>query len=218
MDMDYEIYHPKPLFDLMKRFDFIGVRGINLYYENGFMAAKPNHPILNKAIELEARNNGLSKSIKIPDAIKYPIDEYRRIFFSGPSLITVAYIAKNNIDDNSDILLPYWIAFNSHLAQYKNKKCEYSSKVTKEDFEQNNLNLEEIILSYTKNYKAEYSTEYREGKILSNYEQNIYYDPANYRNDFEIIGADMSCGTWSKESKGFDRKYYWKFPWKKNEK
>jgi hypothetical protein len=25
MDMDYEIYHPKPLFDLMKKFDFIGV-------------------------------------------------------------------------------------------------------------------------------------------------------------------------------------------------
>jgi hypothetical protein len=123
----------------------------------------------------------------------------------------MAILSQYNIDGNSDILLPYWITFNSHLAQYKNKTCEHSSKVTKEDFEENDQNLEIIFADFAKNSPA-----YRSEKTLKAYQKNIYYDDIECRNDFEIIGADMSCGSWNHDLKGFNRIYYWQWPFKKD--
>lgn len=58
-DLDYEIYNPSKLVNFMKRFDFIGGRenlGERSYYGNAFLAAKPNHPIINEAVKKLADN------------------------------------------------------------------------------------------------------------------------------------------------------------------
>lgn len=210
-DLDYEIYHPNVLINYFQRFDFLGARDDNGYLANGFMAAKAHHPILKKALELEARNQGLEGKAKIPDSIKYPCEEYQKIFYSGPPLLTTAYFLAANTENNNDIALPNWVSLNFDLSRYKNKYCQYA-KITKEDLIKNNENLEELIRDFTKNFKQEDSlSNHNKNRKFKDFEQNIYFD-LKHRNDVEIIGADMGCGNWSSNSRGFERIYYWNWP------
>lgn len=124
MDMDYEIYNPDALFDLMKKFDFIGGREkLSQWslYGNAFIAAKPGHPILKRALEIEFRNrkSGINNT-NVPTYIKYPCKEYDSIYFNGPLLMTISYFAENNKNGNSDIILPPWMIFNVQFARLKN--------------------------------------------------------------------------------------------------
>ena len=70
---------------------------------------------------------------------------------------------------------------------------------------------------FTLEYKNDKKSVYERFKPLKEYQHNIYYD-STYFDNLEVIGADMSCGSWSQDFSGFERSYYWKFPWKKNEK
>lgn len=214
-DMDYEIYNSKSLIDLMKKFDFIGVIGINLYYENGFLVSKAGHPVIERAVQLQLRNHGFKKDVFIPDSIKYPSDPYRKIFFSGPPIVTVAYLQENNKLGNNDVILPHWVGFNSMFAHFKNGACETTDKITREEFAKKNQNLGSLIKQFTEEYKQDPNSLYNRFKPLKEYQHNIYFDPEHF-DDLEIIGGDMVCGSWSKQFEGFDRFYYWKFPWQKN--
>jgi hypothetical protein len=199
-DMDYEIYDANSLFNLMKRFDFIGGRemsALNSYYGNAFIAAKANHPVMLKATEMNTRNYA---KIDAPDYIKYPCKESARIYFNGPPLITIAYFLKNNIDGNSDIILPSWMIFNAHFARFKNKICNYK-EITKEEFIDNNNHLNNLLKEYSINAKTE------GGESMDPALQNIYYN-TNYRDNLPIIGADMFCGNWIIGNK-FKRNYFW---------
>ncbi len=205
-DMDYEIYNVDTFFDLMKKFDFIGGRerlSIKSYYGNSFIAAKPSHPVINEALKNLSRNHNLDDNS--PIYLNYPSMEFDRIYFNGPPLITVAYFSKNNIDGNLDIILPQWMIYNKDFAHYKNKYCDFS-KISKKEFYKNNANLDKLIAEFIKNSKNEIP---KDGKITK-YEQNIYYN-TKYRSDYEIIGADMFCGSWVAGNK-FKRNYYWNIP------
>lgn len=210
-DNDYEIFNAKFLISLMNNFNFLAPVGINKWYENAFIASSPNHPILNRAIELEARNNYVSRNLEIPYCIKYAIDDYRRIYFSGPPLLTASILFGYDKDGNNDLLLPHWLSMNPSLAQYKNGNCNSYNKFTKEDFIRSEQNLDSIIIKYTELAKISEYTVYDKFKPLKPYQQNIFYDP-KYFSDFEIIGADMSCGSWTTDPKGFNRIYYWQWP------
>lgn len=212
-DMDYEIYNAAPLFKFMKKFDFIGARehfNSHSYYGNSFMAAKSNHPVINEAVLLMIRNYRQDVMDKnTPDYIKYPCTENDRLYFDGPPLITLAYFSKNNIEGNSDVILPPWMALNLYFAHYKNKFCDYS-KITKEDFIINNDNLNMLLKEFSDGFKMQdvkkhYTILNSNG--LKKEEQNIYYD-IKYNQDFEIIGADMGCGTWVTAKN--PRYLYWK--------
>lgn len=216
MDNDYEIYNPEFLSSLMSQFNFVGVVGIKRYYENGFIVASPNHPILNKALELEARNNDLDASAEKPYCINYPVDEYRKIYFSGPPLLTVAIVSEYNKQGTEDLLLPHWIAMNPALAQYKNGSCDKTNEVSKDDFIKSEQNLKSIIKEFTEITKVYSNPVYDAFKPFKPYQENIYYDP-KYFGDFEVLGADMSCGTWAQEKQGFNRIYYWQWPFSKKE-
>lgn len=197
-DMDYEIYNAKALTNLMTQFDFIGGREMSTlisFYGNSFIAAKSNHPVLVEALKLSTRNY---KKENAPKYIQYPCKEPIRIYFNGPPLITIAYFLKNNIDNNSDIILPSWIIFNADFARYKNKICDYK-KISKNEFIKNNSQLQKLL----QEYKLFTSLNSYSNKL----NQNIYYNNNNNDN-FEIIGADMFCGNWVIGNK-FKRNYYW---------
>ena len=212
-DMDYEIYNAAPLIEYMKKFDFIGGREkINSisYYANSFLAAKPNHPVINEAVLRMIRNYRQdANDPNTPDYVKYPCTENDRLYFNGPPLITLAYFAKNNIEGNNDLILPSWMILNISFAHYKNKFCDYS-KITKEDFIKNNNNLLQLIKGFNDNFKEEalekdYAVANSNGQKET--EHNIYYN-LKYRNDYNIIGADMGCGTWVTAKN--PRHWYWK--------
>ena len=199
-DMDCEIYNEQALLELMKKFDFIGGREITKslsYYGSAFIAAKPNHPILNEAIAKDIRNHNLNADN--PNYIKYPCSPYDKIYFNAPPLITMAYFAKNNIDGNIDIILPTWMILNATFARYKNIDCNYDA-VTKAEFQQREANLKNLLSFYPLNAREEGVDD-----------ANIYYsirDRANY----DIIAADMFCGGWSENSKPIKKRhYYWRW-------
>ena len=241
-DLDYEIYNPAALLELMKKFDFIGGREKQnefSYYGNAFIAAKPNHPILNEALRRNVRNR--SSGSEVPFYIQYPCNGYDELYFNGPPLLTISYFSKNNIDGNSDIILPPWMIFNLNFARFKNsisyadesdanlgfiqkikkifkigsekdinRVCDYSI-IRKDDFDLNNKRMNQLIADFTKNITMEDIQLYYE---LSEYNQskenknNIYYNIEN-RGNFDIIGADMFCGSWTFGGKVFRRNYYW---------
>ncbi len=208
-DMDYEIYNAAELLKYMQNFDFLGGResvNSHSYYGNSFLAAKPNHPVINQAMNLMKRN--YYPTSKSPLYIQYPCTENDRLYFNGPPLITLAYFAKNNIDGNNDLILPGWMIFNLYFAHFKNKYCDYA-KITKEDFEQNNQNLHLLIEEFKKRFKQEDINDfYKIENILTKDEDNIYYN-LKYRDQLPIIGADMGCGTWVTAKN--PRHFYWRY-------
>ncbi len=222
-DMDYEIYKPAALFELMKKFDFIGGRehlAAHSYYGNAFMAAKPNHPILNEALKNGLRNYVLDlNDLSTPKYIKYPCQAYDNLYFNGPPLITIAYFAKNNIDANRDIILPPWMIYNANFARYKNGNCKIA-KISQEKFYRKNTNLTKLLEDFTINpylqgaligeATATNNNEYYQAHFQENSSangDNIYYSVAQ-RNKFDIIGADMFCGSWT-VGNVFKKNYYW---------
>lgn len=205
-DMDYEILNPTALVELMKKFDFIGTREsteVVGFFANYFICAKPNHPILNKALQFFSRN--VNPKNHIPDYIRYPVSELARIYSNSPPLITMAYFSKNNIDNNNDIILPSWMLGNGDFIRGKNKAC-YENKINRAELLESEVNLKQLIQEYTANI-SEAKVPY--GKQGPEY-QNIYYNYYKYRDKFPIIGGDMSCGTWV--GKPFPKIYYWNIP------
>ncbi|MEK6734085.1 MAG: glycosyltransferase [Pseudomonadota bacterium] len=207
-DMDYEIYNASPLVNYMKRFDFIGGREkVNSYsyYGNSFMAAKSNHPIIKEAVTRLIKNYFHKSTCNY---IKYPCTENDRLYFNGPPLITLAYFAKNNIDGNNDVILPSWMIFNLYFARHKNQYCDYS-KITREDFVKRTNNLEKLLNDFIEKFQMKDIEEFykiRNSDQKDPDEQNIYYD-TKYRKDFEVIGADLGCGTWVTSKN--PRHWYW---------
>ncbi len=179
-DLDYEIYNAGIMLHLMKGFDFIGGRETlneRSYYGNAFIAAKPNHPILNDAITKLIDNKGdFSNSLTYS---KYPCNLFDRVHFNGPVLITAAYFGKNNIEGNLDIILPPWIIYNVGFARYKNGGCGYASI--------KDGDLDKLIADFTKSVEASPRIE-----MLG-----IYYNNEE-RAKFPVIGADMFCASWYK--------------------
>lgn len=196
-DMDYEIYNPLALLNLFTEFDYIGGRETTksfAFYGNAFIASKANHPIISQALKLFSRN---TNSISIPDYLKYPCSEHAKIYANGPLLLTLAYFTSNNIEGNYDIILPTWMIMNATFARFKNIDCNYD-KVTKETFNKIEQNLEGLLKIYPLNAKEEGVED-----------SNIYYSIRD-RKLYDIIGADMFCGGWSKNNKTIKKRiFYW---------
>lgn len=188
-DMDYEVYDPKYLFELMHEFDFIGAREtirIDSFYASAFFAARPNHPVINDAIEKSYRNFLKSNA---PEYIKYPCNIYDGILFNAPVLMTISYFAKNNIEGNNDIILPSWMALNVDFGRSKNQNCKLS-KITKNYFYEKQNNLDQIIKNFMENPIVE------EWQYTINKDNpSIYYNIDNHLK-YKIIGSDPMCGTW----------------------
>jgi ankyrin repeat protein/mannosyltransferase OCH1-like enzyme len=114
-DLDYEIFRPERLFDLMKSFNFFaGKEGVEndeklTLIGNAILASSPNHLVINRAIEI-ANNNikGLGKEYS-----KYPCSKSSELVFkAGGPIITMAYLLVANKDGNCDVVMPNTIFYN----------------------------------------------------------------------------------------------------------
>jgi hypothetical protein len=191
-DMDYEIYNAKALTKLMRNFDFIGGReplGEFSYYGNAFMAAKPNHPVINYAVsKLIDYNNG-----NIPKYMRYPCNLFEKLYFTSPPLLTISYLKSSNLERNSDIILPAWMIYNVDFAREKNRGCTFVN-MSREEFQQKNETLNNLIELFTL-----ISQKKNQNEDIT----DIYYssDGVKDREKFPVIGADMFCASWYESRK-----------------
>ncbi len=184
-DIDYEIYNAISLNQLLNKFDFLGGREFDKefsYYGNAFMAAKPNHPVINEALRRIEKFNVKQKNI--PQYLKYPCNLYDKLYLNSPPLLTIAYFLKNNIAGNNDVIVPAWMLFNVNFARFKNGECDYR-KLNQQGFAANNQKLDALI--------SEYKKEHLNDKYSF----------------FEIIGADMFCASWV--DKKVKKNFYWRW-------
>lgn len=210
-DMDYEIYNASSLFELMKKFDFIGGREfprMRSFYGNAFMVAKASHPVINEAVRRLELYHSDPNSANIPDYIKYTCGLFEKLYLNSPPLLTISYFKKNNIEGNNDIILPFWMVFNANFAHLKNGECEYS-KFNKEDFYDTDK-LSNLMKEFSIKPTAKY---FNLGEEEVHPRQDIYYNIED-RKGFDIIGADMFCGTWSRNIKS-PKFYYFNWPFNK---
>lgn len=185
-DIDYEIYNAPELLGLMKKFDFIAGRELTAdlsYYGNAFIAAKPNHPIINEAVSKMIIYNTDPNSI--PIYMTNACNLLEKLYFTSPPLLTISFFKKNNIEGNTDVVLPSWMIYNVNFAREKNGGCSYTG-FSREKFEAEEKDINLIINNYIKNYKNNTRSDYLD----------VYHNPILFKQDFPIIGADMFCASW----------------------
>lgn len=210
-DNDFEIYNPPELVNLIKTFDFIGVRTTaqkESYYSNSFIASTANHPIIKDALERSMRNYHLDiKDFSIPEYLKYPCSLTDKMIMGSDALLTLSYFTNNNLRGNSDIILPSWMLINQEFARLKNNNCKLS-KITSEFFNSGTTNLPSLLDKFINDPKWK-TKQYNCNNDINR--QNIYYN-MKYHDSFNIIGADPACATW--DSEGYNKKYlYFNYPW-----
>lgn len=84
---------------------FFGIEPMSTFLCNAFMAARPNHPIIKKALKLIARNFDPAEA---PDYIlDTPLDDgYLTVAATGPVVTTLAFHFAAGENDNRDIAFP----------------------------------------------------------------------------------------------------------------
>lgn len=121
LDLDYTIYNHKLLDEALNKFELVlGKDELKeqQYFGNAFIAAKPNHPVLQELTGLIKRNMSVTHeedlravnkktlinihSGNVPDYIKYPANKFSHtITKSGPTALTVAYYKKANLEKDA---------------------------------------------------------------------------------------------------------------------
>jgi|GEM_PF-2372430 len=135
-DLDYEIYRPEKLLELIKSFDFVGAKELPneiTAIGNAFMASIPNHPIITEAQKLLKRNINIDEFSEVPEYIKYTCSKWHETWYkTSPPVITMAvYKAANN--GTLDVILPSNVLYNVEYARYNapGSRCYDSTKIVK---------------------------------------------------------------------------------------
>ena len=120
-DCDYEIYRAEDLYKLTTNFDLIlGQENDRKETDlgNAFIAAKPQHKMIQSAIKLVERNLHQNE-LPIPDYCKYPFNLFSKVIFeTGPAVITAAYYQyKQEVGADKSIVFPRVGLYNSYYAQ-----------------------------------------------------------------------------------------------------
>jgi mannosyltransferase OCH1-like enzyme len=118
LDTDYELF--QSLKPYSKAYDLImGVEPMSVLLCNAFMGARPDHPVINKSLEMIQRNH----STEAPNYIKANTDEgWRTIIETGPALVTAAFKHAAGQGDNVDIALPPQIIYPTPADIYPKKQ------------------------------------------------------------------------------------------------
>ena len=93
--------------------------------------------------------------------------------------------------------------FNIKFARIKNINCDFK-KMNSDKILSDLANLEVLLNNYRQTAINWCSDPCNKAPIMS----NIYFD-VTLNNNYPIIGADMFCGSWVGDGKGFKRIYYW---------
>ena len=118
LDTDYELY--QSLKPYAKAYNMVmGLEPMSVYLCNAFMGASPNHPVVNKSLEMIKRNF----SDAAPNYIKRePNKGFRTIIETGPALVSFAFGLAAGQGDNVDIALPPQIIYPAAAAVYPKKQ------------------------------------------------------------------------------------------------
>lgn len=129
-DVDYEVYNARKFLQYMKTFDFFGTKEFafeNSYMANSLIAAKPEHPVTTKAIELMVRNFHLDIHQRPPEYVLNPDPSTNNFVFfeSGPVMLTVAFLKAKNSDNNNDLMFPPHVLSDMNYGRslYPNLRC-----------------------------------------------------------------------------------------------
>jgi ankyrin repeat protein/mannosyltransferase OCH1-like enzyme len=133
-DTDYHLLGAQELVSLMKAYNFIGGKEFDKemsYMGSSFIAAIPEHPITETAINQAYRNLN-SELSALPEYLQYPCAKFNAIMYSmGPALITLAFYKSANLNGNIDLLAMNGnVFFNQNYVQYitPNTPCSKPDK------------------------------------------------------------------------------------------
>ncbi len=117
LDTDYELF--QSLLPYSKAYDMIvGLEPMSVYLCNAFIGACPDHPVVNKALEMIKRN--LSENA--PDYIKSaPNNGFKTIVETGPFMFTIAFALAAG-KDTQDIVLPPQTIYPARADEYPKKQ------------------------------------------------------------------------------------------------
>lgn len=118
LDTDYELY--QSLKPYSKVYDsIVAVEPMSALLCNAFIGARPDHEVINKALELIIRNLNPQTA---PDYIKHNTDAgWRTIIETGPALLTVAHTLASGKGYNTDIALPPMLIYPTLVNKYPYK-------------------------------------------------------------------------------------------------
>jgi len=120
-DLDYEIFRPEKLLQLIEAFHFVaGKEGSEAGEKltligNSILFAEPGHPIINKAIDIAFDNiNGNGH-----DYPKYPCGKASELTFkAGAPVISIAYFLAANKNGTVDIVMPHQVFYDFEYIRY----------------------------------------------------------------------------------------------------
>lgn len=139
-DLDYEIYNASEIVKYTKAFNFFDAKEHSFwdtFVGNAFIAASPNHPIINTAVELVHRNLNPSKVTFLPEYVARPYSRFEKVLFeTGPVMLTIAYYKANNQDGNNDMVFPWYTLYNYPYARAINKGSKCYTDMDSKDFEE----------------------------------------------------------------------------------
>lgn len=118
LDTDYEVY--QSLKPYSKVYDsIVALEPMSALICNAFIAARPEHEVINKALELINRNLNYETS---PNYIKYNTDNgWKTIIETGPALLTIAHALASGKACNTDIVLPPMLIYPTVVNKYPYK-------------------------------------------------------------------------------------------------
>jgi glycosyl transferase-like sugar-binding protein len=118
LDTDYEVFHN--LKDLNKMYDlYVAQEPMSSFLCNAFIAAKPNHPMIETCLHLIKRNEDHNQ---MPNYVRDNTDAgFKTIVITGPAMFSLAFHLNAGIDDNTDIAFPPCYIYPFH-GDYPNNK------------------------------------------------------------------------------------------------
>lgn len=115
LDTDYELFQSlKPYCKVYNM--VVAVEPMSPYLCNAFIGACPDHPVLNKGLEMILRNMNPETA---PDYIKNTLDNgFKTIVETGPIMLTIAFALAGGKPGNTDIAMPPMLIYPTPINQY----------------------------------------------------------------------------------------------------
>ena len=118
LDTDYEVF--QSLIPYSKAYDMVvGLEPMSAYLCNAFIAACPNHPVVQKGLEMIKRN----LSNEAPDYVRNaPDNGFKTIVETGPIAFSLAFALAGGKGDYQDIVLPPQTIYPAQANPYPQKQ------------------------------------------------------------------------------------------------
>lgn len=127
LDTDYEVF--QSLKPYSKVYDMVvAVEPMSALLCNAFIGARPDHPVINKGLELITRNI-INQKTDAPDYIRNNTDTgWKTIVETGPAMLTAAFALAAGQGDEVDIAMPPMLIYPTPVNEYPKKEVVKPNK------------------------------------------------------------------------------------------